>query len=131
LLEALGSKHTCIVTIVRGTGLSRFDGADLDAFVADMKAVADASKLDKFPIFAASQAVPVATASQNNIRNVSAGWCCMAAITGAHCAPNRPMTGRNIVLDPSIKAGWGKAHVRSKRIFITSFSTFDGCDVQL
>ncbi|MEY8099835.1 alpha/beta fold hydrolase [Falsihalocynthiibacter sp. S25ZX9] len=62
LIEALEEKHTLYRYDQRGTGLSSrdLDGANLDAFVDDLKAVADANNLDRFPIFAASQAVPVA-----------------------------------------------------------------------
>lgn len=62
LIEALESKHMLYRYDQRGTGLSSRDleCADLDAFVKDLKAVADANQLDRFPIFAASQAVPVA-----------------------------------------------------------------------
>jgi hypothetical protein len=49
LLEALGASIP--VSLRSKDRLTVRDlGADLDAFVADMKAVADASKLDKFPI---------------------------------------------------------------------------------
>lgn len=62
LIEALEGKNTLYRYDQRGTGLSSRDleGADLDVFVDDLKAVANANKLDRFPIFAASQAVPVA-----------------------------------------------------------------------
>ena len=62
LIEALGRDHTLYRYDQRGTGLSSrdLDFADLDAFADDLKAVADANDLDRFPIFAASQAVPVA-----------------------------------------------------------------------
>ena len=62
LIDALGSNHTLYRYDQRGTGLSSrdLDYADLDVFTDDLKAVADASGLESFPIFAASQAVPVA-----------------------------------------------------------------------
>lgn len=62
LIEELEGKHRLYRYDQRGTGLSSRDlhGADLGAFVSDLKAVADANNLDRFPIFAASQAVPVA-----------------------------------------------------------------------
>jgi len=62
LIDALGRDHTLYRYDQRGTGLSSrdLDFADLEAFADDLKAVADANDLDRFPIFAASQAVPVA-----------------------------------------------------------------------
>lgn len=62
LLDALEADHTLYRYDQRGTGLSSRDltAVDLDCFVDDMAAVADANGLERFPIFAASQAVPVA-----------------------------------------------------------------------
>lgn len=61
-LEALGRQHTLYRYDQRGTGLSsrEFKGTGINEFVDDLAAVADASQLETFPIFAASQAVPVA-----------------------------------------------------------------------
>jgi len=62
MLARLGAHFTLYRYDQRGTGLSTRDVGNLtlDAFVQDLKAVADANGLDRFPIFAASQAVPVA-----------------------------------------------------------------------
>lgn len=61
-LDALGANFTVCRYDQRGTGLTtrRLGEGDLDDFVADFLAVADANGLDRFPIFAASQAVSVA-----------------------------------------------------------------------
>lgn len=63
MLDRLGQSFRLTRYDQRRTGLSEA-GADLslDAFVDDMEAVADAAGLDRFPIFAASQGVPVAVA---------------------------------------------------------------------
>lgn len=62
LLDVLGVRHTLYRYDQRGTGLSGRNvvGMRMEDFVADLKAVADAAGLDRFPIFAASQAAPVA-----------------------------------------------------------------------
>lgn len=62
LIDELESHHTLYRYDQRGTGLSsrNLDDVDLDAYADDLKTVADANGLDRFPIFAASQAVPVA-----------------------------------------------------------------------
>ncbi|MEM9248064.1 MAG: alpha/beta fold hydrolase [Pseudomonadota bacterium] len=62
LLRAFAGRHTLIRYDQRGTGRSgrRIGNGDLDDFVLDMLAVADAAGLERFDIFAASQAVPVA-----------------------------------------------------------------------
>jgi pimeloyl-ACP methyl ester carboxylesterase len=62
VLETLGRSATVIRYDQRGTGLSKHpvEVFGLDAFVADLGAVADAVGLDRFPIYATSQGVPVA-----------------------------------------------------------------------
>jgi DNA-binding winged helix-turn-helix (wHTH) protein len=62
LLDALGATFAVTRFDQRGTGLSERDVArfDLEAMTDDLEAVADAAGLDRFPIFAASQGVPVA-----------------------------------------------------------------------
>jgi len=62
LLSRLGQNFTLYRYDQRGTGLSTRDVSNLglDAFVDDLKAVVDANGLERFAIFAASQAVPVA-----------------------------------------------------------------------
>lgn len=62
LLSALSAEHTLIRYDQRGTGLSDtgIKDADLDSQVADLKAVADASQAQRFPLIALSQGVPIA-----------------------------------------------------------------------
>lgn len=61
-LERLGRHHTLFRYDQRGTGLSdrTIAGEGIDAFVADLAAVADATGADRLPIIAASQGVAVA-----------------------------------------------------------------------
>lgn len=61
-LDALGHDHTLIRYDQRATGLSDPSPAniDLDSHVADLEAVADAAGLDRFPLIALSQGVPIA-----------------------------------------------------------------------
>jgi pimeloyl-ACP methyl ester carboxylesterase/DNA-binding winged helix-turn-helix (wHTH) protein len=70
LLDALGESFSVTRFDQRGTGLSEREGEgggdrapmrfDLEAMADDLEAVANAAGLDRFPIFAASQGVPVA-----------------------------------------------------------------------
>lgn len=64
LLDRLGASFRVTRYDQRGTGMSDHapDQLSLDALVDDLEAVADAAGLDRFPIFAASQGVPVAIA---------------------------------------------------------------------
>lgn len=61
-LDALGQDHTLIRYDQRGTGLSDsvLSNMDLESHVADLEAVANAAGLDRFPLIALSQGVPVA-----------------------------------------------------------------------
>jgi DNA-binding winged helix-turn-helix (wHTH) protein/alpha-beta hydrolase superfamily lysophospholipase len=122
LIEALEDKHTLYRYDQRGTGLSsrEIDGADLDSFADDLKAVADANKLDRFPIFAASQAVPVAIRFAHRYpERVSGlvlygGYATGRALRGA----SRGDIDEETVLG-LIRAGWGKADSP----FVNAFST--------
>jgi len=73
-LDAIGAGHTLVRYDQRGTGLSDRDVTRLnvEAFAEDMKAVADACGLEKFPIVASSQGVPIAVHfAANNPERVS------------------------------------------------------------
>jgi pimeloyl-ACP methyl ester carboxylesterase/DNA-binding CsgD family transcriptional regulator len=63
-LEELTRSHTLIHADERGSGLSDWDVADVsfEAWVRDLEAVVDAVGLQRFPLFAMSQACPVAVA---------------------------------------------------------------------
>lgn len=62
LLSKLGESFTLIRYDQRGNGLSdrEVDEFTMDAFVADLRTVADSAGLERFPIYATSQGVPVA-----------------------------------------------------------------------
>ena len=64
LLDRLGGRFSVTRYDQRGTGLSDAlpPAPSLSAYVDDLQAVADAAGLDRFPIFAASQGVPIAIA---------------------------------------------------------------------
>jgi pimeloyl-ACP methyl ester carboxylesterase/DNA-binding CsgD family transcriptional regulator len=63
-LEELTREHTLIHADERGSGLSDWDVEDLsfEAWVRDLEAVVDAAGLNRFPLFAMSQAGAVALA---------------------------------------------------------------------
>ncbi|MBI1212045.1 MAG: alpha/beta fold hydrolase [Alphaproteobacteria bacterium] len=62
VFQALSSEHTFIRYDSRGNGLSDWNIEDLslDALVGDLKAVADAAGVERFPLFAMSQGCAVA-----------------------------------------------------------------------
>ena len=74
-LEALSRHHSLVRFDLRLTGLSDRDATDLslEAYAADMIAVADAAGLERFPVVAASQSVPIAIYDQVGL-SASAAW---------------------------------------------------------
>lgn len=61
-LDALGEHHTLIRYDQRGTGLSdpKLRNTSIEAYSADLKVIADKAGLDRFPLIATSQGVPIA-----------------------------------------------------------------------
>lgn len=122
LFETLDSRNTLYRYDQRGTGLSSRDleGADLDAFADDLKAVADANNLDRFPIFAASQAVPVAIRFAHRYPERITGL----VLYGGYATGRVLRHAAQGDIDEEtilglIRAGWGKADSP----FVNAFST--------
>lgn len=122
LIETLDDKNTLYRYDQRGTGLSSRDleGADIDAFVDDLKAVADANNLDRFPIFAASQAVPVAIRFAQRYPERVSGL----VLYGGYVKGRALREAAQGDIDEEtvlglIRAGWGKADSP----FLNAFST--------
>ena len=122
MLDRLGQAFTLYRYDQRGTGLSTREGRDMriDVFAEDLKAVADANGLDRFPIFAASQAVPVAIRfaakyPERVSRMVLYGG---YAIGRAHRDPQGDDVDLDTILS-LIRAGWG----REDSAFLQAFAT--------
>jgi pimeloyl-ACP methyl ester carboxylesterase len=122
LIETLDGRNTLYRYDQRGTGLSSrdLDGANLDVFADDLKAVADANNLDRFPIFAASQAVPVAIRfAQGYPKRISG-----LVLYGGYAKGRAVREAAQGDIDEEtilglIRAGWGKADSP----FVNAFST--------
>lgn len=122
LIEALGHKHTLYRYDQRGTGLSSrgLDYADLDAFADDLKAVADANNLDCFPIFAASQAVPVAIRFAERYPERVSGLVLYGGYAeGRALRDKSPEDISEDTILELVRAGWGKANSP----FVNAFSS--------
>jgi len=122
LIEALEAKHALYRYDQRGTGLSSrdLDGATIDTFVGDLKALADYNSLDRFPIFAASQAVPVAIRFAHRYPERVSGLILYGGYAKGR-ALREPAPGdidEDTILG-LIKAGWGKPGSP----FVNAFST--------
>ncbi len=105
----------------RGTGLSSRDTVTfgLDAMVADLAAVADAAGLEKFPIFATSQGVPIALkfAAENPDR-VSRIACWGGFAQGRNRRGEEPQAEAMITM---MREGWGKPGSPFAAAFTTLF----------
>lgn len=122
LIEALGRKNTLYRYDQRGTGLSSrdVDFANLDVFVDDLKAVADAAGLGRFPIFAASQAVPVAIRFAERFPERVRGLVLYGGYAQGRAV--RSLSADDVDEDTIlglIRTGWGKADSP----FISAFSS--------
>lgn len=62
LLDAMSETHTLLRYDQRGSGLSdwRVDDISMDAWVRDLEAVVDSAGLERFPLLAISQGLPIA-----------------------------------------------------------------------
>lgn len=121
LIARLGTQFTLYRYDLRGTGLSTRDAGNLtlDAFAEDLRAVADAAGLERFAIFAASQAVPVAIrfAARHPARVSRMVLYGGYAVGRAFRAPSPGEVDEETVLG-LIRAGWG----RPDSAFLTAFT---------
>ena len=121
-IAALGERHRLIRYDQRGTGLStrNLEGAELDGFVDDLKAVADAAGLERFPMVAASQAVPVAIAfAVRHPERVSGMVLYGGYAVGRVFRDSGPGDVTEEAILALIRAGWGLAG----SAFVNAFSS--------
>lgn len=124
LLARLGEGFTLCRYDQRGTGLSTRDAGNLtlDAFAADLEAVADAAGLERFAIFAASQAVPVAIRfAARNPGRVSRMVLYGGYATGRIYRETAEGEVNEETILGLIRAGWGQAGSAFLDAFTTLF----------
>lgn len=125
LLLELASSFSLVRYDARGNGLSDWDvgNISLDAWVGDMKTVADAAGLERFPILALSQgcAVAVAFAVQYPER-VSHLILYGGFAAGAYKSPNIPPEAREQfdAMRTLMKLGWGSNAPTFRQLFTAS-----------
>jgi DNA-binding winged helix-turn-helix (wHTH) protein len=128
-LEALGRHFAVTRYDQRGNGLSDHDppAFTLQACVGDMGAVADAAGLDRFPIYAKSQGVPIAIAyAVMNPARVSH----LVLLGGFALGRARRDADEGEAMLTMIRAGWG----RPDSPFVEAFSALflpDGTQEEL
>jgi DNA-binding winged helix-turn-helix (wHTH) protein/pimeloyl-ACP methyl ester carboxylesterase len=124
LLDALGRDFAVTRYDQRGTGLSTRDIArlDLEAMTDDLAAVADAAGLDRFPIYAASQAVPVAVnfAARHPDR-VSRLVLYGGYVVGRGLRDDAAERAEGEAFLTMVRSGWGSPHSAFIRAFSTLF----------
>ncbi|WP_112321135.1 alpha/beta fold hydrolase [Oceanibium sediminis] len=122
LLERLGAAFTVIRYDPRGTGMSARGVSDLslDRQVEDLAAVANAAQAQRFPIYAASQAAPVAIAfAARYPERVSALITCGGYAVGRHHRLSEEEHALEATQLTLIREGWG----RPGSAFLNAFST--------
>lgn len=121
-LEALNQRHTLFRYDQRGTGLSDSELLDtgVEAYANDLLAVADAAGLDRFPLIASSQGVPVSILfAAKHPKRVS----CLVLFGGF--AQGRSRRDHEYAEDEAnalmamIRAGWGNP----KSAFMVAFTS--------
>jgi pimeloyl-ACP methyl ester carboxylesterase/DNA-binding CsgD family transcriptional regulator len=120
-LEELTRAHTLIHADERGSGLSDWDAADVsfEAWVRDLEAVVDAAGVQRFPLFAMSQAGAVAVAyAARHPERVSG-----LILHGAYARGwlNRDLNAEQIeeerVMIGLMRIGWGRENPAFRQVF--------------
>ncbi|OWU84746.1 hypothetical protein ATO6_10445 [Oceanicola sp. 22II-s10i] len=124
LIDRFGATRSLYRYDPRGTGLSDRDCGPLtlDAFVADMKAVADAAGLDRFALYAVSQSVPVGIAFAARYPDrVSALVLHAGFVRGAAVRDREEGTALSETFLSLIRNGWGTPGSAFMRAFSSLF----------
>lgn len=124
LLSELSRTFTLYRYDPRGTGLSTrgTDALTLEMYAADLLAVADAAGLDRFPIFAASQAVPIAIRfAADHPDRVSRMVLYGGYATGRIYRDTEPGQVEEETVLSLIRAGWGQPDGPFMQAFNTLF----------
>lgn len=123
-LDALGQDHTLIRYDQRGTGLSDpvLSNIDLDNNVADLEAVANAAGLDRFPLVALSQGVPVAVQfAANHPERVSCLVLYGGYTQGRALRDGGQSSEAADAMMTLMREGWGKPESAFMRAFTSLF----------
>lgn len=123
-IEMFSAHHKLIRYDQRGTGLSQTDVEELsiEAYANDLLAVADAVGLDRFPIFATSQGVPIAIHfAATHPSRVSRLVLCGGFAQGRMVRDDNYSREEAEVLMTLVRMGWGKPDSAFMSAFISMF----------
>ncbi|MEP0941939.1 MAG: alpha/beta fold hydrolase [Rhizobiaceae bacterium] len=116
--------HSLVRYDQRGTGLSQTDVEELsiEAYSSDLLAVADAAGLNRFPIFATSQGVPVSVHfAANYPERVSRLVLCGGFAQGRQIRDDKYSRDEAEALMTLVRMGWGKPDSPFMSAFISMF----------
>ncbi len=120
-LDRLSAGHTLIRYDPRGTGLSdrHLNGATLVELTDDLEAVADAAGLERFPIYATSQSVPVALSfAARHPKRVTRLALLNGLVVGSTARGDHDRTEALLAM---IRSGWGQPGSPFMRALSTVF----------
>jgi pimeloyl-ACP methyl ester carboxylesterase/DNA-binding SARP family transcriptional activator len=124
LFRAMARAHTFVRYDSRGNGLSDWDAAEpsLDAFVTDLKAVADAAGLERFPLLAISQGCPVAVEfAVRHPERVSKLVLCGGYARGWRKRGNETEIAQREAMLTLTRTGWGSDNPAYRQLFTALF----------
>lgn len=124
LIEALEARFALTRYDQRGTGMSQPEVTDfsLDRLVEDLGAVADAAGLERFPIFAASQGVPVSLAfAARNPGRVTRMVLYGGYAQGRSIRDNAEDQAQAEAILTFVRQGWGQAGSPFLQAFETTY----------
>ena len=124
LIEALEARFALTRYDQRGTGMSQPEVTDfsLDRLVEDLGAVADAAGLERFPIFAASQGVPVSLAfAARNPGRVTRMVLYGGYAQGRSIRDNAEDQAQAEAILTFVRQGWGRAGSPFLQAFETTY----------
>lgn len=133
-LTELGDRFTFVRYDDRGCGLSDRDvpGLGLDAWVADLEAVVEASGSSRVVLFGISQGAAIAVAYAARHPNRVSALVCLGGYARGHAVGERSREQReeDEALNTLVRIGWGRADATFRRIFTGSLIP-DGTEAQM
>ena len=123
-LTELGARFTFVRYDDRGCGLSdrEVPGLGLDAWVADLEAVVEASRSPSVVLFGISQGAAIAVAYAARHPNRVSALVCLGGYARGHATMARSVEQRDEqdALNTLVRIGWGRADPTFRRIFTGS-----------
>lgn len=133
-LTELGDRFTFIRYDDRGCGLSdrEVPGLGLDAWVADLEAVVEASRSSRVMLFGISQGAAIAVAYAARHPNRVSALVCLGGYARGYAVGERSREQRDedAALNTLVRVGWGRADATFRRIFTSSLIP-DGTEAQM